>query len=252
MKSILTTTSFLLVLFSQQIRACSCAFFYDNFCQSVTDWNGNIWTDFHIYYVKVMSQEGTGIKVRVLNTYYGEALNGEEIFITSGQGFDCRVETAGFVEGKEHIFAAWKDSGGYGLSICGLTFLNVVDGMVVGNVAPGINEVPLSEFGELENCGFQVNPAHTLPDLQATVAVYPTLAREEVRLLPENWNGVHSLKLLVFDAYGKMVYQSTQAQIGMGNSLVVDTQGWASGVYFFKMNYLGRQETVRVVKAGEG
>lgn len=245
MKCTLTFFLFSFCLLPGKIKACSCAPIPD-FCQTVTFLNnGEIIDDINIYHVQVSAQSTSGMKVKILKTYHGEALNGQEIFIQSGNGADCQVITSIFQIGQQMILAVRRIGDFWSLSECGVTYLKVENGQVSGAIAPGIQELPLADFPSLANCGNLTNTEE--PAGGFSLSVQPALARQLVSISTTSTSRA-DLKLSVFDPTGRRVFQAVEKGFSAAATLQVDVQGWSAGFYFFKVALAGQERVFKVVK----
>ncbi|MEZ4960961.1 MAG: T9SS type A sorting domain-containing protein [Saprospiraceae bacterium] len=247
MKATLTPFLFASIFFFGKTSACNCIFIGD-FCQTITyENNGEIIGYLNIYHARVTAKTNTGMKVGIFKTFHGEALEGQEIFITSGNGADCKIITDQFQVGQEMIIAAGKADSLWWLSDCGVSYLKVENGQVIGAIAPGVTEVALPEFASLANCGNLTSTGEPKPGY--SIRIQPNLAHHKVSITTTA-SFTNDLALNVYDVTGRLVYHAVEKGFSASNALQVEVLNWSAGIYFFTINMAGKQEVFKVVKAG--
>jgi len=242
-----TSTLLLFALFGYLAKshACDCLA-SPTFCESITfENNGQIQDGLHIYLGTVSEKTGIGVNLLVERTYFGEVNTGQILRLRSG-GTDCSELLNDFQVGEKFIIAARKSNDNtWSLFNCGVNYLRVQNGTVIGGIAPGVSEVPLAEFANMANCG----TLEAGNELDFLLSIAPTLTSNEVNITTRLVSPT-SIQLTVFDAAGRLVYQTKEPVFYIDKTIVLDTQTWASGVYFLRLNLLGRRKTVKVVKVG--
>ncbi|MFM9951383.1 MAG: T9SS type A sorting domain-containing protein [Saprospiraceae bacterium] len=243
--------SFTLLLFAlfgglAKSHACDCLFI-GTFCESITyENNGQIQDGLHIYLGTVSEKTAVGVNLLVEKTYFGEVNTGENLSLISGSGANCVVILNDFQVGEQYIIAVNKSSNNtWWLFECGVYYLRVQNGTVTGGIAPGVSEVPLAEFANMANCG----TLEAGNELDFLLRIAPTLTSNEVNITTRLLSPT-SIQITVFDAAGRLVYQTKEPAFDQNKTIVLDMEAWAAGVYFVRLNLLGRRKTVKVVKVG--
>ena len=224
-------------------HACDCLA-APTFCESIADKNnGQIQDGLHIYLGTVSEKTGIGVNLLVEKTYFGEVNTGQNLRLSSGET-DCSVILDDFQVGEQYIIAANKSSNNtWSLFICGVYYLRVQNGTVTGGIAPGVSEVPLADFANMANCG----TLEAGNELDFLLRIAPTLTSNEVNITTRLLSPT-SIQLTVFDAAGRLVYQTKEPAFDQNKTILLDMEAWAAGVYFVRLNLLGRRKTVKVVK----
>lgn len=250
MKTTVTTAIFCLLGFAQTAKACDC-FFINNFCEAITfENNGQVLDYLNVYRVKVTATATNGLKVFVGETYAGENKTGHNLFIEDGNGANCVLFASSNLDlNSTYIIAAsaWGDT--LSLSDCAVSFLEVVDGQVVGAIAPGVSEVALVDFPNTANCG-NLSPTSTVdPGPLGGIFVRPTLAKDFVEIKTLSLQAA-DLEVAVYDATGRLVQEMDVPDFGFYSDVNLDMKNWANGVYFLRLKIGGEISTQRVLKTG--
>ncbi len=235
--------SLCLLLSNSKLLACSCAY-VETFCESQTFGTDTINAHLIVYGKKVRRENG-GMRVEVFQTLHG-SMDGQSLFVRDGDGADCGMWTDDFENGQEFIFSLspdWRESQGesrYFISICGVNVLEVENGIVKGNVAPGIKSIPLEDFDTIGDCG-------DLPPisggLEMRLGPVPAANQLEVQL---TLGGQISGSARFINAIGQEVSNFSID----GNDLweeTIDVSRLAPGVYFLEVELIGRREVVKIV-----
>jgi len=242
MKKIFTFISLLVGLQSLSF-ACSCID-TGSFCESVSFLKKIEDLEFNVVHAIVAEKDETGVKITVLQTYFGNATAGSKFTIRNGGGWDCTISTDAFDIGKTYIFALeFPASQAQQLSNCGTFYLRVENEKVMGNIAPGVNEVSLDEFVNLPNCG----------DLQGfgtpTFKLNSTLTNnQELWAFPDFWIEPADVEIRLFDINGRLMQSSKHKNFVAFEPIEINTNGWPAGVYCCQFLYLGIKQTIRFVK----
>jgi len=243
MKKIFTLLLLALPGFAGIGHACSCVYI-PTFCESITYGNnGQINDRLSVYAGTVSTVTESDIEMLVQETYFGEFNTWQTITLRRGFGADCVLNLSNFVVGETYIIASSKYENTWQLSGCGISYLKVQDGEVTGPIAPGVSQVSLAEFVSKANCG-NLNGGNG-PGFP--LHVNPTLTSDVVNITTELPAPV-PIRVTVFDAAGRLVSQNKENQFDQNKTIVLDTQTWAAGVYFVRMELLNQRKTVKVVK----
>lgn len=250
-----TITSVLLLLLGcfQNAQACDC-FPISTFCETITyQNNGQIWNFLSIYRVKVESSLPNGIKVSIFQTYAGEDKAGQQLYVKNGNGGDCVLFASTFLDqNQDYIIAAQLLNDTLSISECGISYLKIENGMVQGAIAPGITEVALADFPNTTQCGDLTPVAVFVPDQKDRLIVVPTLATARVIVKANQtfWGQPTGLKLVVYDAAGRLVFTQNYPDFDYYTPALVDTKGWNSGVYMLRLSAGKVNVVVRLMKVG--
>jgi hypothetical protein len=226
-------------------HACSCVYI-PTFCETITYGStGQIPDYVSVYAGTVTAVTDIEVELLVQETYFGEFNTGQTIMLRRGGGLDCVLPLDNFEVGGTFIIASDQYDNTWRLSACGISYLKVEDGEVIGPIAPGVSKVSLAEFASTANCG-NLNGGNGLDFL---LKVNPTLTSHEVNITTELSSPL-PIQVMVFDAAGRLVHQTKEPAFDEHKTIVLDMEAWAAGVYFVRMNLLGRRKTVKVVKVG--
>ena len=242
MKKIFTTIS---LIFGLQLlaNACSCID-TGSFCESISFLNEFSDLDYNVVHIVVTEQDETGVKVTVLQTYYGDATAGTMFTIRNGGGWDCTISTDPLELGKTYIFVLeFPASQVQEVSDCGTFYLRVEEGKAIGNIAPGIDEASLDEFVKLPNCGNFLGAGLPIFRLNPTLVI-----NEELRAFPDFWLEPNDVEIRIFDINGRVLLNTYQKDFGAFEPIEISTKDWPAGVYCCQFIYLGKKQTIRIVK----
>ena len=242
--------SALFLIYSTPVLACSCVFI-DNFCESIVEEDGEVWENFHIYYVKVTSSDDSGMNIDVLRTFSGDDHTGDELFVVNGYEIDCRRTTLDFAVGKTYIVSAWKYDDSWAIPYCGVGFLPVEDGRIQGPIAPGVTDIALDELPSVMDCGTLNGPTdvHDTDQGEPSWTVFPSISSQQVAVKAQNQKVNVPYQLEVFDVSGKLMHRVRNIQPYLQPSFTVDIHYWASGMYLFRITGDNRQQTFKVIKS---
>ncbi|MCU0347612.1 MAG: hypothetical protein MUC59_11795, partial [Saprospiraceae bacterium] len=128
----------LVFCFYANMDACDCLPI-PTFCESIVDAdNGQLWEQLSVHHIKVLSAQPNSLTIKVKKSFAGENLEGLQRTILDGNGANCILfASINLAVGEEYIIASTGGSDTILLSECGLSFLKVVNGEVIGAIAPG-------------------------------------------------------------------------------------------------------------------
>jgi len=245
MKKSFTLLLFALAGLSGKSFACSCVG-VSTFCEGMALINNapEPLENVYIYLGTVSEVNPTSVTMLIEKTYFGEDQTFQTLTIERGSSSLCLLELGNFQPGKTFIIVPHKGVDGvWRLGSCGVSVLEVINGEVRGPIAPGVSRVPLAKFSTIADCGDLIGEP-VFP-----VQVNPTLTSNEVNITTKLPSPV-PIHITVFDAAGRLVYQTKEPAFDIDKTIVLGTQTWASGVYFVRLDLLNRRKTVRVVKVG--
>ncbi|MEZ4930590.1 MAG: T9SS type A sorting domain-containing protein [Saprospiraceae bacterium] len=245
MKRLIFLPIFLLILVSKGL-ACDCIYI-DNFCEHLTyNNNGQIQSYFSVYHIKITGKQTDGVNVNVIKSYHGSDLTGTNAFVQRGNGANCQIYTDTFSIGEEYIVATTGDSDWW-ISNCGVSYLKVVNGSVIGQITPNISQVSLADFTSIVECGEMVVTPTNDPFLEGAIQITPTLANDFVEIR-SSLSHLGKITLTVFDLSGRLIFVGKHIDFNGQKSLSVDMNSWSNGVYIFKLNTANKAKVVKVVK----
>ena len=242
MKKSFTLLLFALAGFSGKSLACSC-FGVATFCEAMALIN-NAPEPPDIYLGTVSEANSTNVTMLIEKTYLGEDRTLQTLTIERGSSSLCLLELGDFQPGKTFIIVPYKGVDDlWRLGACGVSVLEVINGEVRGPIAPGVSRVQLANFSTIADCGDLIGESFF------PVNVNPTLTSDEVNITTKLQSPI-PIHITVFDAAGRLVYQTKELAFDIDKTIVLDTQTWASGVYFVRLDLLNRRKTVKIVKVG--
>lgn len=219
-----------------QAVACSCIFL-ETFCESLGPSAEMIYVD-AIVYGRVISKDSKGMTIAVLDPIFGSNI-GSSLKIRRGNGADCGVDTDFFNKNEEFIFALnqWENEEGQvtnSLSICGVTYLKVNNGFVLGKIAPGISVQNYKEFRTAVGCGiFKKLPKN--PNGEISFKLFPNPASTEIVItLEEDYAEV---QYMLLDMLGRMVWKGIRKEVEEGEPQLLDISQvqLQRGMYLLKL-----------------
>jgi hypothetical protein len=242
MKKNLTSLLLAFSCFIAKTVACSCIC-CTTFCESVIQTN----QDIRIHLISVLEKSSAGLNIAILQSFLGESLEGQALFVINGSGSDCIMSTNQFLIGEKYILLLSQSSGGtWYLSECSMPFLGVENDMVTGSITEGITEVALENFpAAIQNC-FSTSSS-TEAQANTSFSVNPTVAYDFVVLKTQR-PATTDFILNVLDSSGKLLHQAILPKGSI--STEVRISAWSAGIYFFKIEGMGTMSLFKVVKLG--
>jgi hypothetical protein len=235
----------LLIVFSffllnlQMVRACSCAYI-PTFCETITFGNDSVNANYIIAHVSVEEKFATGMKVKIRQVFFGQP-ESSIISIESGNGADCRRNTEQFTVGNQYLFAISGNSQyGYSISECGITVLDVTGGTIYGPIAPGIDQLPLTQLPQLDACGNLIS----VP-LEG-ITVRPTLTSENIQIFFFS-DAIGKFEYAMFDMSGREVIPYTTTELLHTSPITIPTSHYAAGCYAIVTRVNGIKKVFKVV-----
>lgn len=242
MKIIFTTLTFFFCFF-QMGWTCSCIHI-ETFCETITYNDGNIDSNTLIVLVRKNQNNSIGMEVEIMDVLHG-TLSENKIDIRKGNGADCGVNTDIFDNDQELLLALWPwEHQGviqYQISICGVNFLEVNNGIVQGAIAPGVNNLPYDELTNLNGCGTLI-PGF----INIDAILFPNPAVNQTSFLIET-NGPLSINTHVYDTMGRRLASHRFDLDETVNSADIPTDQLPSGVYFVEFRVLSSKKTYKLV-----
>ncbi len=231
----------LLLFFSPQIlSACSCAG-QPSFCEG----RSSLATSGLIIYGEKTKDQSDGMQVKVLTTFHGEATS-DEIFVRSGNGADCGVWTGQFKVGEQFILSLYPVDNSlpikaYAMSICGVYWLKVENGIVKGSIAPGVTEIAVSDFPTIANCG-NFSP---LPSQYAKINIFPNPTKVAFQVDIELENSIQGF-FNIYDMAGRFL-EKVNIQGTDQVNIPYQVEKLPAGIYLVEVYLWTRRELFKVV-----
>lgn len=153
MKAILTSVLLVILCFSSNVFACSCSYYVEDFCQATSD-------NEHIMLARVHEIAGSHeMKIEVMESLYLDNPIGETITILGQDGINCATSFNELTEGKTYVMALDFQQDGFYFQFnldtdpydwqmqgCGLGYLEVDQGQVIGNINGVEESIPYDAF----------------------------------------------------------------------------------------------------------
>jgi hypothetical protein len=243
MKKNLAALILALSCFIAKTVACDC-FCCTTFCESVNQLDNQ---DVRIHLVSVLEKSSAGMDIAILQSFHGENLEGQTLFVINGNGADCIMTTDQFLLGEKYILLLSQLSGGdWFLSECAVPFLRVENDMVTGSITEGLTEVAFENFpAAIQSC-FSAS-SYTEAQANTSFSINPTVAYDFV-VLKTQGPAPTDFILNVLDSSGKLIYQTMLPKGSV--STEVRISAWSAGIYFFKIEGAGSMSLFKVVKLG--
>ncbi len=139
-----------------------------------------------------------GIEIIVKQVIYGDVKE-EEISAYDFSGTSCQVDLSTLQKNEDFIFALYRrdtqirSKFSFTIPACGIPFLSIKKGNIVGPISPGISKLPLSSAQALMNC-----------NTWSQIEVYPNPTQDvlRIRISSEEMKEGH---LRVYDNYGRLL-----------------------------------------------
>ncbi|MCP4522404.1 MAG: T9SS type A sorting domain-containing protein [Cytophagales bacterium] len=130
------------------------------------------------------------------------------------------------------------DKGYYGISVCQINILEIKNGMLIGSVAPGVDEMVYEEF-KTTSCSILVPVVEKQEENEVQVIPNPTDGQVEVI----SFENVLSYQIL--DVQGNIIEEGANQD---WKNKEFDISNFSSGVYFLKLQTNDNSITQRIVK----
>ena len=238
------------------LQACSCAG-EAYFCHELSDTtDAFVHPDFVIKGVK-LKDTLHGMFVRIEQQFINEILE-DTILIWGDPGHLCRVYTSNFEVGESVILGIKRldipsgmpqeSIGDYWLPACGITFLKIENGFVVGPISMGSNAMLFEDFEfYMENEVYKTecviaSSEHHAPFENKAINLYPNPARDMAFISCENCEAIN--ELIFHDAAG----QIKNIRFTREEKLIrLYTKNLEKGVYFIKLKSQNNFRTYKLL-----
>lgn len=248
MNRIILLSIFLFLIGQPLSYACSCIYI-PTFCETIN------YSD-SIYHDLIVLGTVTGFSEDGMDIYVKERLFGQDqrqkIFIKNGNGADCGEHTSQFKRGQNLILALHKaynpngEDDRYWLSICGINFLKVDNGNVIGPIAPGIVLQSYEDFKKATTCSVfqEFNPESVF---EPEFKLYPNPANNKIYIdLEESYS---EFQFDLIDLQGRIIYKGIRRELEGDSQVQIDLPSGqlSNGLYFFRINNEFGRKTVKLL-----
>lgn len=242
MKKIILFFLFTAVFFPNINFGCSCVL-PEFFCERIVDSDGNVYPGILLVRGQTISRSSAGMEVKIIESIYGEEVNQSKINL---QHSFCTLFFNDLEEKKEYILAISKSGDKFHALSCSIFFLEIVDDVVIGKIAPGVNAIAYENFGDLEACG----NAFELFALEKNILIYPNPTSEEIKIKNTSSQQIlEDLELRIFDIAGRLLQVHQKAEGILPEEIwEINLQNFSSGVYLFQLSNKNRKRSFRIIK----
>ncbi len=230
-------------------KACSCVYIA-TFCESLS-FQDSIYHDL-IVYGAVTNVQNNGMEVSIIEQLYGQEAR-SSIFIKRGNGANCGEDTNQFKRGQELILALYlayneetQQEDQYWLSICGVNYLFVENGRVIGKIAPGVSILPFKKFIQSTTCpafrAFQPS-APSDPEFK----VYPNPVRATLFVKPSDQ--VSDFSYALYDLQGRLLLRGIRKEVEAEElvSLELPLNQIGGGIHILRLDSKMGSENLKVL-----
>ncbi len=217
------------------LSACTCPV-QDNFCSTAVNASVIIASEV----LSIQAEEYT-LKVAVLENLHN-GVSADTLLVTGGNGADCGENVELFTVGDSIIFALNSYDSKYFISICGLHYLNLKNGIVSGNISKDLSSQSYEEFKtNLATC-INVTSVErpSMPFTQLHIAPNPATEMVNIQLSQGQIE-----KVEVFSYQGRLVAKLENQKV---NQLDFPLAKLDPGIYLFRVWQGDNFVVKRVVK----
>ena len=240
MKKFILLTVFLFPFIHSYARDCTCLGSL-NFCEAITDGDGEIGAD--IVLRGTFKGYDGGVKVQIGDILHGDMIQNELTIFTTL----CDYNPIPLEENDEYIFAVEKFDSTYYFIFCSVSYLKIEDGVVTGNIAPGIESIDYLDLKTLDDCGEQFN-LFTLEDGSLSVFPNPTLDILKVKNTSP-LGSIENVQIEFIDMIGRELYTFKKEDKILGGEIwTINLQHFTAGVYFLKLTANNQEQMIKIVK----
>ncbi|MEM6963820.1 MAG: T9SS type A sorting domain-containing protein [Bacteroidota bacterium] len=246
MKKIILLLVIIYLQSSTHLLACDCLV-TTTFCETVSQLDPNIESNVFVLRVKITEEKNDGVDAKVQKVLFGE-LSDTEIFVRSGNGANCGVETSLFSEGEEYIFVLGFSPtfSSFSLHLCHVSYLKIEDEIIKGAIASGVSSLPYEDLSTLTSCGSGLD----FFVLKDALTIFPNPTTDMIRI--KNSSNIESssrLRLEMVDVLGQdLGFSQKEDGIQVGEEWIINVEKLATGVYFFKITSREQKEVFKIVK----
>lgn len=239
MKKFILLTVFLFPFIQSSAEDCTCVGSL-NFCQAITDDNGDLRADM-VLRGTFLGYDG-GIKVQVDHILYGDVIQND---LTIAPTF-CDYNPVPLVENDEYIFAVEKFDSTYYFIFCSVSYLKIEDEVVTGQIAPGIESINYSDLKTIDECGEQFD----VFSISGGLSVFPNPISDILNVKNTNTLGsIENVQLEFIDMIGRELYTfKKEDEIYGGEIWKISLQNFTAGVYFLKLTANNQEQVFKIVK----
>lgn len=161
--------------FYSTLSACTCAV-QDNFCATARSFSFIIVSEV----LSIQAEEYT-LQVAILENLHNN-ISADTLLVTGGNGADCGENVELFTVGDTMIFALSEYLGVYNISICGLHYLSLKDGIVSGEIKKDLASQSFEDFKTDIAACVNITSLEIRDTPSAHVRISPNPSREVVNI----------------------------------------------------------------------
>lgn len=227
----------LLLVFSRS-TACSCISI-KTFCETLHFDDPN--NPQVIVRGKVKDFVDGGIEIVVKQVIFG-IVNEQEISAYDLSGTSCQVDLSLLEKNKDFVFALYRrdtqfrSKFSFTIPACGIPFLSIKNGNIVGPIGPGISKLPRSSIQTLMNC-----------NSWSQIEVYPNPTQELLKIRVSS-NETKDGQLRIYDSYGRLLL-SEGIESQANEEIIRDLSDFADadGLYLVQVIMDGFPRNFRII-----
>lgn len=236
------------LFFGSKTYSCSCVYI-ETFCESIGPSPENIYADL-IILGRVLRIKRNGMEVGVRDLIYGD-LKEAIIFVRRGNGADCGVDTDFFEPNDEYLFSLYERNGTsedpvYGLSICGVNYLPVIKGEILGPISSGKNKQSYNDFRLGKGCPI-IGSFPNTPLPRIATAIYPNPTNDKVNLQFDK--AYQEIFYTLFDLKGRKITKGVLKEIIAESTIEISLPigQMLSGIYLLELNGMEERQVIKLL-----
>lgn len=217
------------------LSACTCAV-QDNFCATARSSSFIIVSEV----LSIQAEEYT-LQVAILENLHN-SISADTLLVTGGNGADCGENVELFTAGDTMIFALFESQGAYNISICGLHYLSLKNGIVSGEIKKNLDSQSFEDFKTDIAACVNITSLEVRETPSAQVRIFPNPSQEVVNIEPSQGQ---IEKVEVFSVQGQLVDLLDNQK---APSLSFPMKNLKPGIYLFRVWQADGFTVKRVVK----
>ena len=240
------------ILPSSFLFACFCGPI-PTFCETITlGGNSSVIPDFFtIVQVEIINKKTDGVDIKIESVLFGTT-TAEELFIKRGSESFCSIDTDIFSEGEFYIFNLEEIDSLDNLYLwdCGVNYLKIENGNVIGPIAPDVELIPLGEFDPTDCIESVTVSTSDVTSLEAALKVFPNPTHGNFSILNlTEIKDFQSVEIELVDLQGRVIYVAQKTEGWLSNEAwKINVSEIANGVYFLKIYSEKQRAVFKIVK----